>query len=238
LFAAAQLDLLVSKLVAGAAQTLTGWPNWTSPTTKGQKIVKTFVKNAVAGLCVAALFLLVMSTPARAQVLAHSGDIAGNVGYLHVNWDSTFLSSDNHAVYRIDGGYNVTPHVTVLGEWAYGPLGSVSGSGDGTVKTQIFGGGARFNLTPDKKLVPYGVVTFGGDRNTWSISGVGSATYSGYYYGVGGGASYYVGKNWGVRPEFRYVRAEFGVGGVNESANAFAMTGGVFYQWGGKGKNK
>jgi hypothetical protein len=83
-------------------------------------------------------------------------------------------------------------------------------------------------------MVPFALVTFGGDRNSTNFAG----DYNGYYYSVGGGASYYVGKNWGVRPEFRYVRAEFGVGGVNESANAIAMTGGVFYQWGGKGKNK
>jgi hypothetical protein len=195
--------------------------------------VKTFVKNAVAGLGIAALFLLV-SASAQAQVLAHSGDVSGNVGYVHANWYG-FLSSDNHAVYRIDGGYNVTPHVTVLGEWAYGPLGSSVLVG--TVKTQIYGGGARFNLTPDKKLVPYGVVTFGGDRNSWSYSGS-SYTYSGYYFGVGGGASYYVGKNWGVRPEFRYVRAEFGEYGANQTVNAIAVTGGAFYQFGGTGKKK
>jgi len=234
LFVAAQLDLLVSKLVAGAAQTLTGWPNWTSPTTKGQKIVKTFVKNAVAGLCVAALFLIVMSVPVQAQVLAHSGEIAGNVGYLNANWDSgTFLPSSNHAVYAINGGYNVTPHVEVIGEWAYGPLFSESGT---TLKAQIYGGGARFNLSPDKKLVPYALVTFGGDRFTISESG--SESFNGYYFSFGGGASYYVGKHWGVRPEFRYVRPEFSVEGDSESTNAFAVTGGVFYQWGGNGYKK
>ena len=192
--------------------------------------MKTFVKNAIAGLCFAALFLLVMSAPVQAQVVAHSGEIAGNVGYLHVNYYG-FLPSDNHAVYTINGGYNVTPHVEVLGEWAYGPLASVSGE---TVRTQIFGGGARFNFTPDKKVVPYALVTFGGDRNTTNFAG----NFDGYYYSVGGGASYYVGKHWGVRPEFRYVRAEFGEGGASDSANAVTVKGGVFYQWGGAGKKK
>jgi ABC-type proline/glycine betaine transport system substrate-binding protein len=89
--------------------------------------VKTFIKNAIAGLCFAALFLLV-SASAQAQVLAHSGEIAGKVGYLNANWDSGhFLPSSNHAVYAINGGYNVTPHVTVMGEWAYGPLYSTGG---------------------------------------------------------------------------------------------------------------
>jgi hypothetical protein len=188
--------------------------------------VKTFVKNAVAGLALSVLFLVVMSVPARAQVLAHSGDVAGYVGYLHVNYES-ILPSDNHAVYHIDGGYNVTPHVEVMGEWAYGPLYS---SGGDTIRTQIFGGGARFNLTPDKKVVPYALVTFGDDRNTTNFDGA----FNGYYYSVGGGASYYVGKHWGVRPEFRYVRAEFS----GASANAVTVKGGIFYQWGGKGYKK
>jgi len=195
--------------------------------------VKKFVKNAISGLCVAALFLLIMSAPVQAQVLAHSGDIAGNVGYIHESNDVITLPSANHAVYAINGGYNVTPHVTVIGEWAYGPLYS---SGGMTMKAQIYGGGARFNLTPDKKLVPYGLVTFGGDRFT--ISSGGSETFDGYYFTVGGGASCYLGKHWGVRPEFRYVRTEFGVSGTNEYANTVAVTGGVFYQWGGTGKKK
>ena len=194
--------------------------------------MKTFVKNAVAGLGIAALFLLV-SASSQAQVLAHSGDVAGYAGYLHVDSDLS-LQSHNHAIYGASGGYNVTPYITVLGEYGLAPLYSESGY---SIKTQIYGGGARFNLTPGKKLVPYGVVTFGGDRITWSYSGS-SESYNGYYIGVGGGASYYVGKNWGVRPEFRYVRAEFGEYGTNETVNAIAVTGGAFYQWGGTGKKK
>jgi hypothetical protein len=194
--------------------------------------LKSFVKHVLAGLSLSALLFLVTTT-AQAQVLAQSGDIAGHVGYVNVNWNN-LLPSDNHAVYRIDGGYNVIPYLTVLGEWAYGPLASEGGS---TINTQIFGGGARFNLMPSKKLVPYGIVTFGNDRNTLSGGGS-STTYSGYYFGVGGGASYYIGRHWGVRPEFRYVRAEFNVGGVNETADAMAVTGGAFYQFGGKGGSK
>ena len=196
--------------------------------------MKTFVKNTVAGLVLSVLFLLVLSVPARAQVLAHSGDIAGKVGFIHESNDELTLPSANHAVYAINGGSNVTPHVTVIGEWAYGPLFSESGT---TMKAQIFGGGARFNMTPDKKLVPYGLVTFGGDRFTMSGGG-NSISYDGYYFSVGGGASYYVGKHWGVRPEFRYVRTEFGVGGTGFAANTESITGAFFYQWGGRGTKK
>jgi len=202
------------------------------------KIVKTIVKNAVAGLFLSVLFLLVMSAPGRAQVLAHSGDVAGYAGYFYVsNIDISVGGthvSDNHGLYGANGGYNVTPYVTVIGEYGYVPLYSGGGT---TLKTQLYGGGARFNLSPGKKIVPYGVVTVGGDKLSASYSG-GGTSLNGYYFGVGGGASYYVSKNWGVRPEFRYVRPEYSFTGVSHSYNTIAMTGGVFYQWGGMGKKK
>jgi hypothetical protein len=202
------------------------------------KIVKTFVKNALAGLFLSALFLLVLSVPARAQVLAHSGDVAGYAGYLYVSNIDIFVGgspvSANHGLYGANGGYNITPSITVLGEYGYVPLYSGGGT---TLKTQLYGGGVRFNLTPDKKIVPYGVVNVGGDKLSASTVG-GSVSLSGYYFGVGGGASYYVGKNWGVRPEFRYVRPEYSFEGVSHSYNSVAVTGGFFYQWGGTGKKK
>ena len=194
------------------------------------KIVKAFVKNAIAGLFFSALFLLVMSSPARAQVLAHSGDVAGYAGYVYISNMGDI--SNNHGIYGANGGYNVTPYITVLGEYNYVPLGTVLSD---TFKTQLYGGGARFNFTPSKKIVPYAVFNVGGDRLTVSAGGS-SASVNGYYFGFGGGASCYLGKNWGVRPEFRYIRTEYGedIG----SFNSVAMTGGIFYQWGGTGTAK
>ena len=192
--------------------------------------MKSFPKYVLAGLCTSALLVL-SATTAQAQVLAHSGDVAGSVGYLHVSTSAVNLPSDNHPIYKIDGGYNVTPYVTVLGEWAYGPLYSMSGE---TVHTQIFGGGARINLMPHKRLVPYAVFTVGDDRDTLTAE----PTFSGYYFGVGGGASYFIGKHWGVRPEFRYTYAEFNIFGANDSANAVTIKGGAFYQFGGRGGSK
>jgi len=194
--------------------------------------VRTIVKNAISGLCIAASFLLISST-LRAQVLARSGDVAGYAGYLYTNNIIPGVSN-NHGVYGATGGYNITPYITAYGEYGFAPLYSESGD---TVHAQIYGGGARFNMTPDKKVVPYGVVSFGGNRLTVNIGGS-SVNFNGYYIGVGGGANCYVGKNWGVRPEFRYLRNEFSSGGESVSFNDFAVTGGVFYQWGGTGKRK
>jgi hypothetical protein len=188
--------------------------------------VKTFVKNAIAGLCFAALFLLVLSVPARAQVLAHSGEVSGYGGYSHISSELPSVGT-NHPFFGGSGGYNVTPAITVLGEYAYVPLGSGGGE---SAKTQFFGGGARFNFLPATKFVPYAVVAFGGDHYT--LTGLGSV--NGWYAGFGGGVSCYLGKNWGVRPEFRYVRQDYSGTGIN----SFQESGAFFYQWGGTAKKK
>ncbi len=191
--------------------------------------MKTFVKNAVAGLWIAALFLLVLTASARAQVLAHSGEVSGYGGYSHISSELPSIGT-NHPFFGGSYGYNVTPAITVLGEYSYIPLGSEGGV---SAKTQLFGGGARFNFLPATRFVPYAVVAFGGDRYT--LSGGGSSeSANGWYAGFGGGVSCYLGKNWGVRPEFRYVRQDYSGVGIN----SFQESGAFFYQWGGTGKKK
>jgi hypothetical protein len=197
-------------------------------------IMKTFVKNALVGLCLTATILFVSSAPVQAQVLAHSGDVAGYAGYLYTSnlGGSGSGISNNHGIYGVNGGYNVSPYIAIIGEYGYSPLFSQSGD---ALHAQLYGGGARFNLNPKSKVVGYGVFTVGGDKFTESVGGA-SASISGYYFGFGGGASCYIGKNWGVRPEFRYLRPEISQSGVSQSYNSFAMAGGVFVQFGGHGK--
>jgi hypothetical protein len=200
--------------------------------------MQTLVKNAFVGLCFSVLILLVSSIPARAQVLGGSGDIAGYAGYFYTNnicegSDDCPVSS-NHGVYGANGGFSPSPWITVIGEYGYIPI--YSGMGV-TIHSQFYGGGARFNLNPKSRVVGYGVFTAGGD----SIGGsgatdlTGEASVNGYTISFGGGASCFIGKHWGVRPEFRYVRSEFSAGGQSNSFNNFAMFGGVFYQFGGHG---
>ena len=197
--------------------------------------MKTFVKNVLVGLCLTATILFVSSVTARAQVMGHSGDIAGYAGYLYVSDQNHDIStSDNHGIYGFNGGYNVSPYVAIIGEYGFAPLYSQSGD---SVHGQLYGGGARFNFNPNSRVVGYGVFTVGGDK--FSLSGGGtSESINGYYFGFGGGASCYVGKNWGIRPEFKYLRPEGSSGGVSQSFNSFAMTGGVFVQFGGTAKKK
>jgi hypothetical protein len=205
--------------------------------------VKTFVKNAVAGLLFSALFLLVLSVPVRAQVLAHSGEVAGTIGYDHTSMTSVDPVETNlptsHFFVSGSGGYNVTPYITALGEYKYDPLVAVSGDTD-KWHSQLAGGAARFNFTPSKKIVPYAIVGVGYYRLTVSEVGPPSAVNmaDGYYVNFGGGASVYCGKNWGIRPEVRYERQHATWGAQIITSNVADVSGSFFYQFGGTGKKK
>ena len=202
--------------------------------------MKTFVKNAVAGLLFSALFLLVLSVPVRAQVLAHSGEVAGTIGYDYTSMTSVDPVETNlptsHFFVSGSGGYNVTPYITALGEYKYDPLNFAAAGA--TYHTQLAGGAARFNFTPSKKIVPYAIVGAGYDRLIASFSGEGTVFADGYYVNFGGGVSYYLGKNWGVRPEVRYERQHTSIDVQTISANVADVSGSFFYQFGGTGKKK
>jgi len=205
------------------------------------KIVKTFVKNAVAGLALSALFLVVISAPVRAQVLAGSGEVAGTIGYDHTSMTNNLGSPFNptsHYFISGSGGYNVTPYITALGEYKFDPLIAPAGSAF-KVHAQLVGGAARFNFTPSNKIVPYAIVGVGYDRLNASEPGL-TQVAGGYYVNFGGGASCYLGKNWGIRPEVRYERQHVTYTPASEilTANVVDVSGSIFYQWGGTGTAK
>ena len=205
-------------------------------------IMKTFVTNAVAGFALSALILVVMSAPARAQVLAHSGEVAGTVGYDHTSQTNNLTGSADNATsnhfFSGSGGYNVTPYITALVEYKFDPLIAPPGS-PFTVHAQLSGSAARFNFTPSKKVVPYAIVGVGYNRLNASIPGL-IQIADGYYVNFGGGVSYYLGKHWGIRPEVRYERQHATYGPVNEilTSNVVDVSGSIFYQFGGTGKKK
>jgi opacity protein-like surface antigen len=211
---------------------------------KDQLIMQRIVKSALVGLCISVFFLMLSSSAARAQVLAGSGEVTGYGGYAMIS-----DGGGNHPAFGGSGGYNLVPAVTVFGEYNYVFLNSLDCGPDSIYdgptgctlsnKTQLFGGGARYNFMTSGKVVPYGVVAFGGARYTANanVSGCPSdvcSSWNGYYVGFGGGVSLYVGKNWGVRPEYRFDRSEVNGYGNNVSV----ITGGVFYQFGGHGTEK
>jgi hypothetical protein len=207
-------------------------------------MVRTFVKNAISGLALSALFLLVLPAPARAQVLAHSGEVAGTIGYdntsmTSVNPVSTTLPTSDY-FYGGSGGYNVAPYITVLAEYKYDPLVAVTGN-PFSWHSQLAGSAARINLMPSKKVVPYAIVGAGYIRLTATDGSI--YEYSdGYYVNVGGGASVYLGRHWGVRPEVRYERQHTTYGAITPNqiitGNVADVSGSLFFQFGGSGKHR
>jgi hypothetical protein len=191
------------------------------------------VKSIFTVLFTAALLLLVLSVPGRAQVLAHSGEIAGNIGYDHTSFTPPDGPTSNH-FFGVSGGYNITPNFTALGEYKYDPLSKLEGV---SYHSQLYGGAARFNFLNFKSIVPYAVAGVGGLRFTASESGI-SASRNGYYVNFGGGATIYLARNWGVRPEVRYERQHVSANGRDIHANVADVSGSFFYQWGGTGRKK
>jgi len=188
---------------------------------------------------------LLMSVSAWSQVARGSGDASYNFGYDHVgkgpNNDFTD-NSGNSVTTGGNGGYNINRYIEAGGEFSFfnDPQPSVSGVNVG-LHILDYGGLVRFNLAPASKVVPYGVFGIGGSHATARAS-LGSSSESvsenGYYVGYGGGASIYLSPNWGVRAELRDNWNHFTYQGSKNSTNAVAMTGGLFYQFGGIGRAK
>lgn len=193
--------------------------------------------------------LLFGASTGRAQgVLAGSGDVAGTVGWSNL----TGVDNKKHINFGGSAAANLSPGISVFGEYLYLPMGSIPASeivsgvgGTASGNYQQFGGGARFNFAASKVVVPYAVAAFGYVRESANATvtydgetGTGSAALNGDYVGFGGGAHIYFGKGFGARPEFRYERQEFYSGGASAGQNVVLITGSIFYQFGGGEKKK
>lgn len=119
-------------------------------------------------------------------------------------------------------GRAITDRIFVFGEGSYitGDSTNVAGfSASGSAMN--FHGGVHYSFRNRSKLVPYGAAGLGITRMSASASGGGlsiSGSNSSLLFNFGGGARYYVGRNWGIRPELMvfagdgsYVRAGAGL---------------------------
>lgn len=198
-----------------------------------------------AGLSLACFLF---AATAWSQVAPGSADASYSIGYTHVGAgpNNDFAPQGGNSITTGGNfGYNVNEHIEAGGEFNFfnDPQPEFSPA-TASIHILNYGGLARFNLAPQSKIVPYGVFAFGGSHATASASlggQSGSVSENGFYVGFGGGASIYLGSNWGVRAELRDNYNHFSApgGGGTDSTNVFAMTGGVFYQFGGhSGKKK
>jgi hypothetical protein len=171
-----------------------------------------------------------VSAAAWGQVAPHSGDLAFDAGYSYIGKGTNFNTTDiNRYTLGFSGGVNLSQYIAVIGEYNYFSMPQVEAV---NMDMMGYGGAVRFNLVSKGKVVPYGLFGGGGARLTASESGA-SVSSNGAYFGAGGGVSLFLGKNWGVRPEFRYNRFHYSFEGVTGDTNVLAATGGIFFQFGG-----
>jgi len=196
--------------------------------------MKSIIKSVFVGLCATAL-LLALSNSAQAQVASGSGELAVNGGWNNnlgtINSDGTV--NKNAYSFGASAGYNLSENIAVLGEYQYVPEGSYEGV---TVKTQFYGGTIRYAYG-NSKFSPYILVSGGGVGTTASEQGE-SVSVNGSYIAFGGGVSIFLGKNWGIRPEFRYNDLFSTSGGTTTTQGVPQITGGLFFQFGGEQSSK
>jgi hypothetical protein len=177
--------------------------------------------------------MLTVSMPALAQSSKpRSGEVAGVFG-----WSSLKGADEKaHVLFGASAGVNLSDRAQVFGEYSYSPMGSISGA---SLKAEAICGGIRIGRVRGGSgafLVGAG----GLFRGSTSVSSI-SISQSGGYYGFGGGATIFLGQNWGVRPEARleyvYMPAVKMSGvTVNEATidRPFSLRVSFFVQFGGK----
>ena len=203
--------------------------------------MRSMLKCTIAALVV----LLALSTPLRAQVLAGSGDVSGNIGFSNLSGNET-VDGNKHVAFGGAVSYNSpTTNWASLGfEYSYQRLGSETAFGiNDSGHLQSYGGVFHAYLRKSSCVAPYVLVAAGGLSETAVASTGGmkiTSGQNGYYIGFGGGTSIYVEPNWGIRPEFRYERQQFSATTIAGSPSAaygqnyILGTVSVFYQFGGK----
>jgi len=200
-----------------------------------------FSTRSVAVFAVVSLFA--MSWTAVAQTASDKIEITGFGGGTHLRADGEG-STKGTVGGRV--GAVAGKRVLVFGEFSYAPLAGFSGSAvsggtafasDISSKLLDFNGGVNVNLAPaGSKLAPYVLGALGVGRISAKGSttvGNTSASFDGSDSALGAstgfGLRYFVGRNWGVQPEFRYTRYFFDNAGIND----FRFSGGLFYRFGG-----
>jgi hypothetical protein len=158
------------------------------------------------------------------------GDFFGTVG-LHTDYGAD--SPGSHVM--VGGGESALfahKRLGIFGEFNYIPYGELFGITGVSFKQIEAGGGVRLYFGSNDRIRIYIPMAGGYARFSGSESGV-SAGVNGGTFGGGLGAEIGSGKV-GIRPEFRYVREQFGslAGNGGGGTNATRLTVSVFYRFG------
>jgi opacity protein-like surface antigen len=197
------------------------------------------MRNFFQVVLVATSLFLTHASVANAQGPA-GFDISANGGITNLEGVD---QKTGHGAFGFAGGYNLTKHLALGAEYNYFLLGSLNEAGlTGNENLQMYGAFARFSLIVTRFVAPYIVLGGGIDRVKASASGDLSSSSddeTGGYFSFGVGASLYVYRGFGIRPEFRFDRLEYAststdsVGETDGGQNEIRVTVGLFYQFGG-----
>jgi hypothetical protein len=203
---------------------------------------RTYLLHLPVVQCLAIAALLASPFGIRAQsavastdygIKAGSGDAAFNVGWSNLPTKLDPSDTNSHPSFGGSGGVNLSKNLAAVGEYNYQLMNALDGVG---FNTQFFGGAVRLSFG-GSRVVPYLVAGGGGARLTGSESGV-SVSSNGGYVSTGGGASIFLGRSWGIRPEFRYNYLHLTFAGITQNSNIAQVSTGFFFQFGGRTPNK
>ena len=188
----------------------------------------------VMGASIALFMFFVMSAatsqsaPATAGYgpRAQTGDASFNVGWSELTNDGAG-GSRTATLYGGSVGYNPTHHLAALGEFQYAHHGTLDGI---PASGKLYGGLLRYSFLTGR-VAPYLLLGGGGIRESGGSYGP-HLNADGWYAAFGGGASFFLTRHWGVRPEFRYNRESLQVGTASTGGDLYQVTGGVFFQFG------
>ncbi len=176
------------------------------------------------------------------------GEVSGFGGLVSIR-----QGGSNHGQFGGTVGANAGRFVHLFGEVNYMSLGSDTFQSAGNLATGSdrltnYSGGIQIRIpTGQAKVEPYGLLAFGYGRRTVDSSVYANNTFTSnrvtegdLYTGVGAGARVFLGRKWGIKPEFRYqsyVNMDLKRDNpIIERGSVMTLTGGIFFQFGGTTK--
>jgi hypothetical protein len=145
--------------------------------------------------------------------MAQQGGVAsGYLGLSHSTGVNSFLFGTTDT-------FNVYKNFAIFGDLGIGVRSDLT--------SEFFDGGVMYNVKELKSgkttLVPYILFGLGGVHSSVKVEGVSYGSTS-FMMPLGGGLRVYLGRNWGIAPDFRGIIIPAGGSGV-------AITGQIFYDW-------
>ena len=202
--------------------------------------LKEHIKSMSSTRSVAAVAVVILGFALSQTAFAGELEFAGFGGGTHLRADG---EGTTKGVVGGRIGASASKRVLVFGEYSYAPLagfgGSLAGGGtavasDLNANLMDFSGGVHVNLAPGR-VAPYVLGALGVGRLSASGTATVGTTTASFHrsdsaLGASGGIGlrYFVGRNWGIQPEFRYTRYFFDRAGLND----FRFAGGLFFRFG------